>query len=225
MKNLKIIMAGLALLVSSSTFAATNYVTVFGGGTRVLDLGDTQKVSFNGNTAIDIKLEVHQEFQFNIGLAAGMKQGAYRGEVEFNCGRLTSKKLKVNAKDNNHEITNKKTGGIMRAMVNGYYDFHMDSMATPYAGVGVGYAFATHKYTNVKKAIDTNMFAYQAMFGVQLAVAKNVNVNVEYRFFGSAKTEFASKDVFGKDNGVSDKVFEHALMSHSVNLGVMFVIA
>jgi opacity protein-like surface antigen len=78
--------------------------------------------------------------------------------------------------------------------VNGYYDFDSSSIFTPYATAGVGYT----QNKMDKLATGTNKtnknFAYNAGFGSKINVAKDVDLDLGYRFvnLGKFKSENAS---------------------------------
>ncbi len=221
--TLQKMLAIIAIAMSANAFAYTNYVTVKGGGTFVPDLSDTQTQATTAG--LKQKVEIHHDWQFNFGLAAGMKEGAIRGELEFSWTRLQAKKY-IATNLTPKEVSNKKSGYIMRGMINGYYDFHLNMMATPYLGAGVGYAFAKHRYTKHPSAttgdfsLDTNMFAYQLMAGANFQAASNANILLEYRFFGTPSTEFLDKT-----SAATKSNYKQMIMMHAVNIGATFVIA
>lgn len=74
-------------------------------------------------------------------------------------------------------------------MVNGFYDFMSDSTMTPFIGAGLGFA-------NIEADIDDfgsdddNVFAYQLAAGIAFAVNPSLNIDLQYRFFGTEDPEF-----------------------------------
>lgn len=74
-------------------------------------------------------------------------------------------------------------------MVNGLYDFMPGNTVSPFVGVGIGFA-------NVEADIDfagsedDNVLAYQLAAGVAFPVNPNMNIDVQYRLFGTEDPDF-----------------------------------
>jgi len=115
----------------------------------------------------------------------------------------------------------RSTLGINTLFVNGYYDFHNSSAFTPYVGLGLGLSFVDMKlkgrtvdsdgdewsYSGGKKS--TTNFAWNLSGGVSYALAKQIDLDLGYRFawIGDGKTKknydddgdyyyFKAKDVY-----------------------------
>ncbi|MGY8985400.1 MAG: outer membrane protein [Sphingomonadales bacterium] len=69
-------------------------------------------------------------------------------------------------------------GGLVTAMVNGYYDLTDDFIITPYVGIGVGYAS-----TNLSTISNSKRPAFQGITGFKYKVKDNFWVGGEYRYF------------------------------------------
>ncbi|MGE3770399.1 MAG: outer membrane protein [Bdellovibrionales bacterium] len=67
------------------------------------------------------------------------------------------------------------------AMLNGYYDFNMNSRIKPYLGVGLG---AAHQ--QLTGAGTSWEFAYQGMAGAAYDITKATAVTAEYRYLGTS---------------------------------------
>lgn len=70
-------------------------------------------------------------------------------------------------------------------MVNGFYDFSMDSAVRPYIGGGVGYSKFDMTYNPSDVEIisgDEGKFAYQVMAGLSFAASDTVDIYGQYRY-------------------------------------------
>ena len=65
---------------------------------------------------------------------------------------------------------------VYNLMVNGYYDFHNRTIATPYIGAGIGVGFNEVK----------NVLSYQVGPGVDIAINKSLSIDVSYKFNGTS---------------------------------------
>lgn len=85
---------------------------------------------------------------------------------------------------------------------NAFYDFATGSRFTPFIGAGIGLA-------NIEADIDLagreddNVFAYQLAAGGSMAVGENLNIDLQYRYFGTADPNF---------NGLDAEYDSHNLM-------------
>jgi opacity protein-like surface antigen len=74
-------------------------------------------------------------------------------------------------------------------MFNGYYDFNPGAQFSPFIGGGLGFA-------NVEGMTwygqgDDSVLAYQFMIGGTFAVDRNMNLDFQYRYFGTTDPELA----------------------------------
>ncbi len=111
-------------------------------------------------------------------IAVGAKIGDARAELEYGFTKMGTK----TALD--EDEASKVKFGMQTVMLNGYYDFHNDSVFTPYIGAGIGFADMTLKFTDEDGAYSKSKvkFAYGLKAGVGIEVAKNVTVDVGYRY-------------------------------------------
>ncbi len=63
------------------------------------------------------------------------------------------------------------------ALINGYYDFQVSEIASPYIGVGAGWGWAGNGKTG-----DDDGFAYAAMAGLNLQISSGIIGDVGYRY-------------------------------------------
>jgi opacity protein-like surface antigen len=80
--------------------------------------------------------------------------------------------------------------GALAFMANGFFDFHNQSIMTPYIGGGVGFASlhlsdTTSGNVIVYGAADDTVFAWQAGAGVEIALNRQVSLDLGYRYFGT----------------------------------------
>ncbi|QWV94408.1 outer membrane beta-barrel protein [Geomonas oryzisoli] len=74
--------------------------------------------------------------------------------------------------------------GVTSYMINAYYDFSKDSSVSPFVGAGLG--IVDGKLSDGFDDISDTTFGYQAMVGVTLKAAPNVNLDLSYRYQGAA---------------------------------------
>lgn len=72
-------------------------------------------------------------------------------------------------------------------MGNIYYDFDLDCDFTPYIGQGIGYAHNRTKVHTNRRSRNENVFAYQAMVGVNYKICEKTYAGLEYKFFAPGK--------------------------------------
>ncbi len=86
-------------------------------------------------------------------------------------------------------------------MVNGAYDFHLNSRITPFVLIGLGVSNVEVKVKSTymepgeskqisKNEQDKTVFAYQAGAGVAYHVTDTVSLDVSYRFFSTPTVKF-----------------------------------
>jgi opacity protein-like surface antigen len=108
--------------------------------------------------------------------------------------------------------------GTLAFMANGFFDFHNPSIMTPYIGGGVGFASlhlsdTTSGNVIVYGAADDTVFAWQAGAGVEIALNRQVSLDLGYRYFGTERADFES------DLAIDTSMkFE----SHNATVGVRF---
>ena len=105
-------------------------------------------------------------------------------------------------------------------LVNGYYDFHLESGLKPYVGAGMGVAFLSADAEGFgRKLTDDSdaVFAYQAFAGVGYEVnvgGQPVTFLLDYSYFASQ-----NPTITGKTTGTE---FEFEFNGHYLGLGALF---
>ena len=115
--------------------------------------------------------------------------------------------------------------GALAMMFNCFFDLHNNSPVTPYIGGGIGFAalyldntfgtivtgpnagFGTTLYWEDDDAV----FAYQAGAGLEIALNRQLSLDVGYRYFGTDEADFTSQP-FGQAS--------LKLQSHNAAVGV-----
>lgn len=116
-------------------------------------------------------------------LAVGAKIGAARAELEYGV-------TKMGKKDDGKF-------GRQALMLNGYYDFENSSILTPYVGAGVGFTDLKMKYSDDEDGLyskSKRVFAYGLQAGVGIEVAKNVAVDIGYRYLKPSISKWKEAD-------------------------------
>ena len=137
----------------------------------------------------------HRTADFDTGLGA-FAGGGYA----WNNGlRAEGEIFRSRAAVNGIEGSVGSNGGLNNTdfFVNGLYDFNMNSMFTPYVGVGIGFAVpgADHIGTlaNGSTFDDTDFqFAYQAIAGVSAQLDPNWAVTADYRYVATTDASYST---------------------------------
>lgn len=91
--------------------------------------------------------------------------------------------------------------GVFAMMFNGFFDLHNASPVTPYLGGGIGFATLhlsnTYGRDNLGKFIfygsgDDTVFAYQGGAGIEIAINRQLSMDLGYRYFAADDAEFDS---------------------------------
>lgn len=82
--------------------------------------------------------------------------------------------------------------GMSTYMINGYYDIRNSSIVTPYVGIGLGFADMKLKYSDEENLYSKSKtkFAYSLNAGIGIEVAKNITVDVGYRYLKPGNFKF-----------------------------------
>jgi len=75
-------------------------------------------------------------------------------------------------------------------MGNVYYDFLKDSVVRPFVGAGLGAANIEADIDRLDSE-DDNVFAYQLAAGGTIAVREHLNIDIQYRYFGTQDPDFS----------------------------------
>lgn len=140
---------------------------------------------------------------YALGIAAGYRLDAFRGEFEVAYRRTEIKKIHVNLAGIKLSQSMHGHGESLSFMVNGYYDIPLDSCFTPYIGLGCGYSANKHNAEmkcsklsselsssakksykkDARKTYRYDNFAWQAIAGVSMPICEQTEIALEYRYF------------------------------------------
>ena len=183
-----------ALLATGMATAAVPidgwYTSIFGGYTSLAPNINTHHWSG--------ALLTHSSYNggYNAGGRIGYQSNPIRYELEYTYLNATANRFRVNSIGQNH-IQGSSTANFI--MANLYYDFpEFLAAISPFAGIGIGYAFMqatlegegplglTHFEAN------GNAFAYQGTVGLTYNFSENYALNASYRY-----TATGNNDNFG----------------------------
>jgi opacity protein-like surface antigen len=132
----------------------------------------------------------------NVGGTAGYDFGAVRFE-----GEISYKDLPIHSVINGGAEDRVLEGSVDTTafMANVFIDLHNDSPITPYLGGGVGFA-ALHM--NDTYSVDADyyapddqvVFAFQAGGGLEVALNRQLSLDLAYRYFGTSQASFVSTE-------------------------------
>ena len=167
------------LLISVPAQADTLYFAVQAGF-------NAQPTSENQDPATPSNnFELNTQSGVNGALAVGAKMGMLRAEIE------AVYRYNPNDKFDQGGTPQGADGSLSTAHVflNGYIEFDLLGVITPYAGLGVGYGTVN---LNLKQLDGTvvaddkdDVYSYQLMAGAAVNVTENFSLTAEYRYFDS----------------------------------------
>lgn len=128
----------------------------------------------------------------NVGGTAGFDFGAARFE-----GEISYKDLPISSISSAGFSDRVLEGSVDTTafMANVFIDLHNNSPITPYLGGGVGFA-ALHLNDTFSASTDYYfdddqvVFAYQAGGGLEVALNRQLSLDLAYRYFGTSKASF-----------------------------------
>lgn len=129
--------------------------------------------------------ELNTQSGVNGALAVGAKMGMLRAEIE------AVYRYNPNDKFDQGGTPQGADGSLSTAhlFLNGYIEFDLLGVITPYAGLGVGYGTVN---LNLKQLDGTvvaddkdDVYSYQLMAGAAVNVTENFSLTAEYRYFDS----------------------------------------
>jgi len=177
------VLVAIVLGVCASQTQADSYVSFNGGAvwTQDSDLS-LQDFDSHGKHVYDLG--------YTIDLAIGKTfSNGLRGELEIPYRFSDIDEFTI--KGSNPEEFDREISSLS-LMVNAYYDFETGTSFRPFVGAGIGYSllqiegWTTHH--------DADVFAYQLMAGCSYAINHQFTLDLQYRFFGTAKPEFETND-------------------------------
>lgn len=223
MKKIIITIAGTVVLAIPAISGAASlkpgpYTSLFIGVSSLQDANTATDQFTVPITTFDDRVEFDPGV--NIGGTLGYDFGIIRLEGELS--------YKYNEMD---RITDRDTGesyrsvdgniGTFAFMANAFVDLHNDTPVTPYFGGGIGVAVINLSDTYATDSLgirrtlyiedDDSVFAYQVGGGLDIALNRQLSLDLGYRYFASEKADF------------SDDWFQASrikLESHNVTVGV-----
>ncbi|MBJ6799344.1 outer membrane protein [Geomonas propionica] len=165
-------------------------------------IGVTVPESVNA-TSFDGVTTFNDRIKFDPGLNVGGTLGFDFGLMRLE-GEISYKDLQLN------RVTDRDSGQRFRIadgnvdttafMANVFFDMHNDTPITPYLGGGVGFA-ALHLndvYSTANDflydADDQVVLAYQAGGGLEVALNRQLSLDLAYRYFGTSQASFINTE-------------------------------
>ena len=180
MKKLSIFFLTLALFpgIIVSTACAEMY---YSGNMGIVYASDSD-ISDGSNSG-----ELELDDGFAITGAIGYTLG-YAGRIELEMGYRLNDVDKISLGTSG---TGSVDGDIttISLLGNAYYDFTTVGRFTPFIGAGIGLANIEAKFDLAGNDDDT-VFAYQFAAGGSFAVSENLNIDLQYRYFGTEDPNF-----------------------------------
>ena len=208
--------AGSALAYSDE-FANTDYSWYSGISFGAARLPHISGIFNDAGTNKEARADFDTGFASNVKL--GMSSGSMRYEIEYIYNNVKAEAFKIEG------TASTGVGGKVEAhtgMLNAYYDADkLDSLFTPYAGMGMG-------YTNIEGNVDTGtqndhltikkgLFAYQGKLGVAYRVSENFVLTSDYAYMRTAKLDYKVRNTAGVKQNVRT-----SFVTHNLNIGFAY---
>ena len=185
--------AAQAQVVTNPNYTYGPYIGAAGGGSFLND------ISPNGGGA-DQKSEFDPGY-VGLGTVGWGFGNGFRAELEGGYRRNDLRSVRNSTDPNGGAL------GTMSVMLNGLYDidpamFGVDSYGfMPHVGVGVGWARPrfdnAQSFTGNTVSGKDDVLAYQGIAGVSYAVAPQIKLDLDYRYFGTENATFNSSPGLG----------------------------
>ena len=209
-KNIYGLFVLLILFISAPAQADTLYFAAQAGFS-------TQPTSDNNDpNNVGNNFELNTQNGVNAALAVGAKFGMLRGEIEG--------VYRYNANDKFVDTGGAEgaDGSLSTAHVflNGYLEFDLLGVVTPYAGLGVGYGTVSLNLKELDGTVvvddDDTVYSYQLMAGAAVNVTENFSLTAEYRYFDTIS------DAELKLSNSLNLVENSDIRSHEIRFGIRY---
>ncbi len=180
MKKLSIVFLALALMIGLvvSTACAEMYYSGNMGIVSAAD-SDISDGSDSGELSFDDGFAITGAVGYTLGYAA-------RVELEMGYRANDVDKITLDGYGSGSIDGDMTTISLMG---NAYYDFASVGRFTPFIGAGIGLANIEAEFDLAGNEDDT-VFAYQLAAGGSFAVSENLNIDLQYRYFGTENPDF-----------------------------------
>ena len=200
----------LALLISAPAQADTLYFAAQ-AGFSTLPTSDNE----NPNDPTT-SFELNTQNGVNGALAVGAKFGMLRAEVEAVYRYNPNDKFV----DGGGAEGADGSLSMMNVFLNGYIEFDVLGVITPYAGLGLGYGTVSLNLKELDGTLvvddDDTVYSYQLMAGAAVNVTENFSLTAEYRYFDTIN------DAQLNLSGGLDFVENSDISSHEIRFGIRY---
>lgn len=220
MKHVIMVLMGAVLIFNSGLVFAEKNDSYFRISGLIGDMGEQDLEGRNLNASGKFKMDsgfglsaaighrinknVRAEIEYTYREASFQKgEFSYDNDEGKNLERITNT---ANDKDISQNMSNKTI------MLNGLFDLDNSSIATPYAGAGIGFTW----FQGIDSA-DKAEFGYQVLAGVNVEVTKHIGVMLGYRFHQTSDWEYDGLSPI--DNSTDVGKITGSYSSHNFELG------
>jgi outer membrane immunogenic protein len=144
-------------------------------------------VSIEGITFGETSLDTGLGVTGGIGHAYG---NGFRTEIELGYRTNDFDEIRISSLfDGGRESLDGDTS-VFSLMVNGYYDLAAIGRITPFIGGGIGFARVSLDSSDFEIDDNDTVFAYQLAIGGAINLNPQLNLDLQYRFFGTSDPEY-----------------------------------
>lgn len=209
MKRSLVVVAALAILTVPMVVCAAPvrpgpYVSGFIGVTAPQN-SDATFTQF-GPSYATFSDRIEYDPSVNIGGTGGYDFGFVRleGELSYKHGDITNVTTTDPGGVSTRYVNIDGSLGVLAMMFNCFIDLHNDTPVTPYFGGGAGFAalylddtygtVATGPDAGIRRTLyvsdDDSVFAYQVGGGLEIALTRQLSLDLAYRYFGTTDATF-----------------------------------
>ncbi|MDD2558321.1 MAG: outer membrane beta-barrel protein [Desulfuromonadaceae bacterium] len=191
--KIRILLAGLLLLASTSAALASGPYIGLAGGITIAHDADSEETAFYDGVAYKMNSTVEYDAGFGVNASVGYDFQPVRVEFEFGYKKNDVDKLDV-------PFSYSESGDIQVTsyMLNVLYDFNTYSRFTPYAGAGIGLLRGKLKgsayvfdYGKIGYTGSDTELGYQVIIGAAFHIDTHFALDLSYRFL-HAPSDFSA---------------------------------
>jgi opacity protein-like surface antigen len=207
-KTLSIVVALIILAIPAVSPAAANRPGPYVSGFIGVSIPQNTDVTYNQYGGSTFNDNIEFDPSINIGGTGGYDFGFVRleGELSYKQAEMSTINSTITNTGQNPPPSTQFVNvdgriGALAMLFNCFIDLHNSTPVTPYFGGGIGFAtlllddtFGTNVNGGGGGQLywsdDDTVFAYQAGLGLEIAINRQLSLDVGYRYFGTAEANF-----------------------------------
>ncbi|GJM07303.1 MAG: outer membrane channel protein [marine bacterium B5-7] len=218
MKRLALMAALAAYCVPNISIATVTAKDVYAQGFGGVTISPTMNENADNSVG---KVNNDNKAGYNAGLALGYHIDHAKFELQATYQRAVNKSLSVGSTSYTRA---RGSSSAVGALINGYYIINQLQPhigVTPFIGAGLGYANVREDLNDPTSGMHLkgtdNALAYQVMTGFTFPLGTDVDVSMDYRFFGTSTVKLTASNSSGTEGNL-----DHYYQNNLFNLGLIY---